>query len=164
MASTVSIIIPTLNEAVLLPALLDALRAQTHTPEEIIVADAGSSDDTVEIARRTGCRVVLGGRPAVGRNAGAEVARGDVLLFLDADVLPPPYFLACTLSEFEKRRLVVATCRSWPYDGKSVDSYLHEIANWYIRMLRPFSPHAPGFCLFSRRWAHKAAEGFDETL
>jgi glycosyltransferase involved in cell wall biosynthesis len=164
MGTTISVIIPTFNEAVCLPALLDSLHAQTNPPEEIIVADAGSSDDTVEIACRSGCRVVPGGRPAVGRNAGAAVARGDILVFLDADVQPPPPFLARSLFEFETRKLAVATCRGWPYDGKFEDILLHEIANWYIHMLRPFSPRAPGFCLFSRYGAHEAVNGFDETL
>jgi glycosyltransferase involved in cell wall biosynthesis len=61
MANTVSVIIPTYNEAAYLPGLLAALKAQTYPPEEIIVADAGSCDGTVEIALRAGCQVVPGG-------------------------------------------------------------------------------------------------------
>ena len=86
----VSVIIPTLNESAYLPALLDALRGQTRPPDEVIVADAGSTDGTVELVQAHGARVVPGGMPAVGRNAGAQVAIGDLFLFFDADVLPPP--------------------------------------------------------------------------
>jgi len=70
-----SVIIPTLNEAGYLPLLLEALAAQTRPADEIIVADAGSVDGTAELARRRGARVVHGGTPAVGRNAGARRCR-----------------------------------------------------------------------------------------
>ena len=49
-----SVVVPALNEAVLLPVLLDALAAQTSPPDEVIVADGGSHDDTVSLARRAG--------------------------------------------------------------------------------------------------------------
>ncbi|HMN15116.1 MAG TPA: glycosyltransferase, partial [Bellilinea sp.] len=60
---TVSIVIPALDEEAYLPGLLEAIRQQTRSPLEVIVADAGSSDRTVEIALQAGCRVVPGGRP-----------------------------------------------------------------------------------------------------
>ena len=53
----VSVIIPVLNESAHLPGLLDALNTQTRPPDEIIVADAGSKDDTVELARARGPEV-----------------------------------------------------------------------------------------------------------
>jgi len=67
----VSIIIPALNEEKTLPVLLDSIKAQDFSDYEVIVADANSKDRTREIAAEYGCRVVDGGLPAVGRNAGA---------------------------------------------------------------------------------------------
>lgn len=67
---TISVVVPALNEAAYLPNLLEALAAQTRPANEVIVADAGSTDGTPEIARRYGARVVKGGSPAAGRNAG----------------------------------------------------------------------------------------------
>lgn len=49
---SISVIIPTLNEATQLPMLLDALQSQTRPPDEIIITDAGSKDGTAELARR----------------------------------------------------------------------------------------------------------------
>ena len=91
---SLSVIIPTLNEGMYLPGLLDALNAQTSPPAEIIVADASSRDDTVELARARSAQVVRGGMPAVGRNAGARAATGALFQFFDADVLPPRDFIA----------------------------------------------------------------------
>ncbi len=83
----VSILVPTLNEERELPRLLDHLAA-LHGDWELVVADGGSSDRTLQIARahRSRPRVLqqVGGR-AAQLNAGARVAAGDVLLFLHAD-------------------------------------------------------------------------------
>ena len=86
-----SIIIPTLNEEDHLPCTLRALAAGLAPEDcEVIIADGGSTDATLGIARRHGCRTVLSS-PGRARqlNAGARVARGDYFWFLHADTLPP---------------------------------------------------------------------------
>ena len=83
---SLSIVIPTLDEASALPGLLGDL-ALLEVSHEVIVADGGSTDGTPEIAARAGAQVVRAPR---GRGqqlaAGARAARGDVLCFLHADV------------------------------------------------------------------------------
>jgi rSAM/selenodomain-associated transferase 2 len=81
-----SVVIPTLNEAAALPALLADLRALGELLGEVVVVDAGSSDDTVALARVAGAQVVPAPRGR-GRQLGegARSARGDWLLFLHAD-------------------------------------------------------------------------------
>ena len=80
----ISIIIPTLNEARCLSETL----AQIHqlSPHELIVSDGGSYDDTLKIAAKFTRHVIQGpaGR-AIQMNAGAQVATGELLLFLHAD-------------------------------------------------------------------------------
>ncbi|MFG0330546.1 MAG: TIGR04283 family arsenosugar biosynthesis glycosyltransferase [Phycisphaerales bacterium] len=88
---SISVIIPTLNEATALPATLAAL--QDSEIDEIIVVDGGSDDETVVIARGAGARVEFAS-PGRGSqmNAGARFARGEILLFLHADTRPPERF------------------------------------------------------------------------
>ncbi len=105
-----SIIIPTLNEEKYLPLLLNSVKQQKIREDyEIIVADAGSRDKTLKIARSFGCRIAPGGLPAKGRNEGAKVAKGDLLLFLDADLKLPHDFLEKSLKEFKDKKLGVAS-------------------------------------------------------
>ncbi len=88
----VSVLIPAHNAARTLPELLAALRRQTHPPTEVIVADDRSTDETGAIALQAGALLVPvppPGGPGVARNAAAAAARGELLLFLDADTLPP---------------------------------------------------------------------------
>lgn len=72
-----------------MPAALKALHGCRQAPEEIIVVDDGSADGTAELAGSLGAKVLdTGGRmgPAFARNLGARESKGDLLLFLDADV------------------------------------------------------------------------------
>lgn len=164
MTTQLSVIIPALNEAATLPGLLDALRAQTRPPDEIIVADAGSRDDTRELARQHGAVVVRGGRPGPGRNAGARFATGDVLLFLDSDVLPRPDFVGNALDEFARSGAAVATCLSDTLTDNLSDRIITEAVNLYLQVVQPISPHAPGYCILARKDIHEAIGGFDESV
>lgn len=162
--TTLSVVIPVLNEADHIVDLLVALAQQTRLPDEIIVADAGSTDDTTEIARQYGAKVVSGGLPAVGRNAGAAAAKGDVILFLDADVLPAPQFIEAILSEFMKHELDTATCLIQAISDRRLHHLLHQATNLYLIATQKISPHAPGFVILTRREIHNNIGGFDETL
>lgn len=83
----VSFVVPTLNEALALPGLLTDLSA-VAVPAEIVVADGGSEDGTVRMARESpGVRLVAAPRGRGSQmNAGARAAVGDWLCFLHADV------------------------------------------------------------------------------
>lgn len=162
--TTVSIVIPTLNESARLPALLAALGSQVLKPDEIIVADAGSKDGTPELARELGARVVPGGRPGPGRNAGARAATSDLIFFLDADVMPRPGFLARAIGEFEDKGLAVATTGVEALEDDPTNQVLAESSNLYLQVVQGFSPHAPGWCILVRRVVHEAIGGFDEQV
>jgi len=104
----ISIIIPAKNEEAHLGVTLAYLKE--HAPPtlaEIIVAEGGSVDGTVDVARPRA--TVVHGRDttrAALMNAGARVARGDVLFFLHADSVPPPDFLALIRAALADPRVV----------------------------------------------------------
>lgn len=94
---TFSVVIATRNRAELLDGALTSLRAQTGAGEiETIVVDNGSSDATRAIAEGHGVTYLYEGRPnrALARNAGIAAASGEIVLFVDDDVVLPPYFVA----------------------------------------------------------------------
>jgi glycosyltransferase involved in cell wall biosynthesis len=89
----ISIVIPVRNEEESLPRLLDALLAQTRPADEIVIADGGSTDRSLEVARRysqRGVRVIEIGPafPGRGRNEGIRAARNQWLALIDAGCVP----------------------------------------------------------------------------
>lgn len=98
--SSVSIIIPAFNEADTIGLCLESLRNQTDLPLEILVVDDGSTDDTAQRVKKVSRgykRVRLLSQPHLGpakaRNLAAKQAKGEVLVFVDADMEFSPDFL-----------------------------------------------------------------------
>lgn len=92
---TVSVVIPAKNDAAALARCLNALQFQSRPPDEVIVVDNASTDNTAHVARGFGARVIsqpLPGIPAAS-TAGYDSARFDVICRLDADSLPPPTWI-----------------------------------------------------------------------
>jgi len=102
----VSIVVPAYNEESLLRPTLSALNdaaAALENPIELIVVDDGSTDQTAEIAREMGARVVpVRLRQIAGaRNAGGRAAVGDLLIFVDADTIVPLDLLKEAVNAYE---------------------------------------------------------------
>lgn len=161
----ISIIIPTLNEEVYLPKLLASIKRQDFTDYEIIVSDGGSSDRTVFIAEEYGACVLINSKikhPSFQRNNGAAIAKGDPLIFLDADSILPNGFLAKAYQEFMLRHLKLAgfyftfTPNRWYYN---IFSFISDI----IFFLKQYTSHpaAIGGGLIVNRSAHEKINGFD---
>lgn len=91
----VSVIIPAMNESRTIASVV----TQAHlvsSPVEVIVVDNGSKDGTGDLAAAAGARVLSYGQPLghdIGRRIGAEAAKGEILLFLDADMVIPAALL-----------------------------------------------------------------------
>ncbi|WOF22881.1 glycosyltransferase [Microbacterium betulae] len=96
MNETISVVIPVLDDARLLERCLASLAAQTRRPDEVIVVDNGSTDDSVAVARAFGATVVHERRRGItaASSHGFDVARGTVIARCDADSLLPPTWVA----------------------------------------------------------------------
>ncbi|HEY77303.1 MAG TPA: glycosyltransferase [Thermoflexia bacterium] len=108
----ISVVIPVHNGEETLEACLAALERQTvdRSRYEVIVVDDGSTDRTPEIARRHSVHLIRQEQagPAVARNRGAEAARGQILLFTDADCIPAPDWIARMVAPFRDPEVVGA--------------------------------------------------------
>ena len=160
----ISIIIPALNEERHLPKLLGCIKSQTFKNYEVIVADAKSSDKTKAVARKFGCKVVKGGLPSVGRNNGARAAKGEFLVFFDADAIIDNDFLKNATEEIEKMGLGAASVKIVPQSNKIVDRIYLGFFNALIVITQYFYPHAIGACIFCRKKLHDKIRGFDEKV
>ena len=160
-----SIIIPTYNEEEYLPVLLESIEKQSFEDYEIIVADANSTDRTREIAEEHGCIVVDGGLPAVGRNNGARVAKGEYLLFLDSDLELTDDYIRNALYEFRMERAGIAITQMLPMSQKVEDKLYHDFANYFMVRVEKIKPHGAGcYGIIARKELHDECVGFDEDL
>ena len=159
-----SVIIPVLDEEYHLERLIKALKLQRGVKLDIIVADAGSQDNSRIIAKKYGVKVVKGGLPSVGRNNGTKVAKYGQILFLDADVIFPRGFVVKCLRDMKKRKLNVASVLTKPDSKKIVDRLLFAVWNIWVVLTQKIYPHAPGYCIFSNKAVHKKIGGFNPRL
>ncbi|HEY7213866.1 MAG TPA: glycosyltransferase family A protein [Thermoanaerobaculia bacterium] len=172
---SLSVVIPVLDAAAFLPQQLAALAEQSWAGDwEVIVADNGSRDGSVEVARAAAARLprltVVDASDRRGqahaRNVGAAAARGEALLFIDADDVAAPGWLAAlgralaehpfVASRFDTARLNepwVEEARGNP-QAMGLNPYVYP----------PYLPHAGGCGLGIRRALHERIGGFDETL
>jgi glycosyltransferase involved in cell wall biosynthesis len=160
----ISFIVPAYNEAVMIGATVRTLRASASAlgePYELLVVDDDSTDATADVARASGAAVVqvkLRQISAV-RNAGARTARGDLLVFVDADTLVPENTLRAMLDAVSGG--AVGGGARVRFDAHGVGAWtrrLSEAGCWLMYRLG----FTGGCFLFARRSAFEAAGGFDE--
>lgn len=151
---SVSVVIPTLDEAPRIAGLVRALLEDGF--DEVIVADAASADGTAALAAAAGARTVAAARGRGGQlAAGAADARGDVLFFLHADTAPPPGARAMILNALAQPG-VAAGCFPLAFDAA------HPVLGFYAFMSRInhglFTYGDQG--LFLKRCTYAAVGGF----
>lgn len=91
----ISVVIPAYNEEKYIPKTLESIARLKRKPDEVLVVDGNSQDDTVKVAERYGARVIVVSHRGIGyaRQRGIEEAKGDVVAFTDADTTVPPNWL-----------------------------------------------------------------------
>ncbi|MBI2054162.1 MAG: glycosyltransferase [Candidatus Staskawiczbacteria bacterium] len=159
-----SIVIPTFNEEKYLPLLLKSIKRQGFYDFEVIIADAGSEDGTLDVAKSYGCRIVEGGLPAKGRNEGAKAAKGDLLLFLDADTVLPRDFFKKAVSEFRAKKINFGAFILLPYPKNKVSYFMfNNFYNKQTSFFEKFSPHAGGAVMIKKE-IFERLNGYDESI
>jgi glycosyltransferase involved in cell wall biosynthesis len=106
----ISVIIPAFNEEKFLGNCLLSLKEQDFKDFEIIVVDNNSTDKTGEIAKKLGAILVFEKNQGIAfaRNKGAKIAKGEILVFTDADTILPKNWLSRIKEEFEKDKELIA--------------------------------------------------------
>lgn len=86
---TISVVIPAYNEEKYLPQTLESIKKLTRPPDEIIVVNASSTDNTADVAKKYGAKVLTEEKRTIGysRQIGLKAAKGDVVAFTDADAI-----------------------------------------------------------------------------
>lgn len=173
MNTELAIVIPAKNEEKNIANLLRSLERQTYKmyTVAIFLADADSTDNTRDTATLLAARlnllefrIIKGGLPAVGRNAGAQLAKSRYLLFLDADVvLEDDTFVERAIQEMRAKGLHCATTDIHCPTGKWMSKIAYGISNFYQRGSRFFgTPFATGMCMFFERRVFYDLDGFHE--
>jgi glycosyltransferase involved in cell wall biosynthesis len=172
MKPKVSVIIPSYNDATYIDRLLEALSNQNFEDFEVIVSDAESKDGIEKVIKdfekKLDLKLVQSPPkgPAAGRNEGAKIAKGEWLLFLDADDdIDDPDFISVLLEEATKREWSTATTKI-KLKGANVAERFGVWGNYhYIKFLaRTKHPVAPGWCIFTKRSVFEKLGGFNEKI
>ncbi|WP_017301735.1 TIGR04283 family arsenosugar biosynthesis glycosyltransferase [Nodosilinea nodulosa] len=178
---SVSIVIPTWNEADCLGRTLGVLQSLNPPPREIVLVDGGSGDRTLAIARAWADRLPLTliQAPAPGRsvqmNLGASVAKGDILCFLHADTLVPDDLVSVVRSTLANPAIAgggFISLMAGPRTTRWGISLHNALKTYYAPLL--FRPHLFFTCglrllfgdqvMFCRRADFIACGGFDSAL
>lgn len=172
----VSVIVPAFNAEATLGACLDSLHRQTLHPFEIIVVDDASTDTTSWTAAAKGAqtlRMLGNGGPGLARNAGAAVATGDILAFIDSDCVARPDWLEHMVGTLTREQLGAVT---GGYGGPLTEAFLPRLQDLVLKLRqrslpnriastissnlvcrREFFDAAQGFPLYFRRWGDRRA-------
>jgi len=135
----ISIIIPAHNEEDYLPKLFKSLKKQEGISkmEFICSISPNTKDKTLDIAKKYGCKITQGGKPATARNRGAKKASFNTLFFIDADTYPKnELFLSKALDEFYSRKLDIAGTLLLPdFNKRGIKKLLYNKIYKFLRYI-----------------------------
>ncbi len=164
-----SIIIPTLNEEKNLPVLLSSIERQNYKNFEIIICDSLSKDKTKEAALRFKKKLNLNFyqkrflRVSQARNYGASKAKGNFLIFFDADVEIAEDFLSQINKKINQYQLDILTV--WNRAKKGLKGkIIFGIMNILMSLSTKFKPAANGPCIIVKKDKFFEVGGFDEDI
>jgi glycosyltransferase involved in cell wall biosynthesis len=169
---TFTAVVPVHNSSRTLSSCLEALRISGGNDLEIVVVDDGSKDDSVNAAKPFADKTVQfqdSYGPAKARNAGARLASGDIVVFVDADVLVPDHAFELLRTRFEADDCLTAVqgvyalmCPHENAASQYKNLYYHY--SWMKRIRNPYLASAASFFFAIRKTAFVKMSGFDEDI
>ena len=162
----ISIIVPTLNEAARIERLVLALRAQNYDGDlQILVCDGNSDDATSLCAQKAGATVLSCERGVSRqRNAGAQAATGELLIFMDADCAPTPDFARRVMKAYQRLPFAVACPWFVAHDGGVAARLAYFVFDVLFFGGQNWLRAGSGVCLITPRRVFERVGGFDEKL
>jgi len=164
----ISIVIPALNEEKYIGRLLQSLENQTLKDFEVIVVDGSSEDMTRDVVTKfKKAKLVTTKIRNVShqRNLGAENAKFERLLFLDADGYMEPTFLEDALREISRKNLEVTGCYLYPDSGHPYYRFAYMVFRQWVKFQNKTpTPVINGSCFFTTKKIHKLVNGFDTKI
>lgn len=164
-AIRISVVIPAYNAARFLPGCLASVFAQTLKPDEVIVVDDGSTDNTAQVAEQHGAKVIQRKNGGIGaaRNTGVKNATGEWIALLDADDVWAPEKLARQAAAIRPDTVLVYTGLRFFNDNGTLMVRRAAHPSSVAKLLRYSNPICPSSALLSRQ-ACLAAGGFNESI
>jgi biofilm PGA synthesis N-glycosyltransferase PgaC len=166
-----SVIIPTLNEEDNLGQCVKSLAMQKMQDFEVIIADGGSTDGTIDIAEMNGFKVltVEKTRPhdvSTAKNLGAKHAEGEILFFLDADMYLEPNCFEVLHEGYRNPDVVGMALKVLPSDSNRLEKMLYECNNYLARFGNMIGLHEISYfsCHSYRKEAFMWVGGFRVDL
>jgi len=166
-----SIIIPALNEEINLPILLESITKQTSRDFEVIVCDSGSKDKTkinsLPFNKSLPALQFIEGKfknVSMARNHGASFAKGEFLIFFDADVEIASDFIEKIKNHIDHDNLDMLTVWNRDKTNSIVGKIILGLLNWNMMIFQKIKPSANGPCMIIKKEIFNQIKGFDETI
>lgn len=166
---TIDVIIPAKNEGMIIKNVITAVKNAINECDfdvNIIVVDNDSTDNTRELAKEMGCKVILDYSNAIAklRNVGAHSSSAEILAFLDADCLVDPGWVRLCIENFCNDKIAIVGTRAVP-DFTNATWVERGWYNLFSGVSRPDYPDWLGTSnLFVRKYVFDGIGGFDESL
>lgn len=149
--TSIALIIPTFNNESTLRACLESIKKQSLAPNEIIIADGYSTDNSINIAKEFDCKIVYENRGtrAAACNEALKVAQGDLIAFTDSDVIADNGWLENIVETFKKIDTEIA-CVAGPHLEYPDESLFGKAVSAIYNTI------------FGGRWSEQAKSIFDD--
>ncbi len=166
-----SVIIPTLNEELFLPHLLEDLKKQKVKNFEVIVIDAKSKDKTCKIVKSfknsLKIKLFLSNKKNVAyqKNLGAKKAKGKYLLFIDADSRINSKFIKLLRENIYSKKDLVYLPSIVPEEKTSQSKLIYQLVNYIVQISQNTNrPLSTGGCMVLERKFFYKLKGFNEKV